>query len=123
MCFLFHVLSGVLTGCPLSSVLFNFCIDPLLWLFSTLIVEPKLGLTLACAYNIAATLRRLSSLKDIAKCFDLFERVSGLLLHLKKCVIVLLSVECSEPNVNLVRLWLKEHIPKWANFSIASHGK
>ena len=93
--YLFHVLSGVITSCPLSSVLFNFCIDSLLWLFSTLIVTLKLGLTLACADDIAASVRCLSSLVDLTKIFDLFGEVSGLLLHPKKCVIVLLSVAYS----------------------------
>ena len=112
--FLFCVVSGVLTGCSLSSVLFNFCIDPLLWLFSTLAVEPKIGHVLACADDLAACLRRLKHLKNLADIFKLFARIACLDLHPKKC---------SDVNKDLVKFWLQTHIPEWAHFEIACSGE
>lgn len=121
--YLFPVRSGVLQGCPLSALLFNFAIDPLLWLFSLLIVKPSIGRVLACADDLAACISSLHYLKPMHSLFRLFGRITGLTLSPKKCVIVLNSVRATPYNVGLVRAWLAENIPDWADFEIANCAK
>ena len=122
MSFLFDVLCGVLQGCPLSSVLFNYCIDPLLWLFSRLIIKPNLGLVRACADDLAAALSRLHTLITMQSIFALFEKVAGLKLHPSKCVIILVSTIASPSTIHRVRDWLLQHIPTWSAFRIENSG-
>ena len=72
--FLFVVVNAVLQSCPLSSVLFNFVIDPLwilLWIFSSMVLKPNIGKVFACADDIAAILfqlRYLMTLHSISRC-------------------------------------------------------
>ena len=47
--------------------LFNFALDPLLWLFAQVVVTPGCGHVLACADDLAATLRSLVHLAKAAK--------------------------------------------------------
>ena len=56
---IFFVISGVLRGFPLSAILFNFAIDPLLWVFSCMVVTPLRDTALACADDLAVTVRCL----------------------------------------------------------------
>jgi len=118
--FLFKVHSGVLQGCPLSALLFNFCIDHLLRLFNVMIVKTQIGSVLACADDISATLVSLSALKSMGSAFSLFSRCSGLFLSPRKCVIVLNSVRTTAENIAVVRAWLRDNLPAWANFEIAN---
>ena len=46
--FLFRIFGGVLQGCPMSSIIFNWCIDPLLWAFANISTIVQLGKVLAC---------------------------------------------------------------------------
>ena len=119
----FDVLSGVLQGCPLSGSLFNFAIDPLLWVFSRMIVAPKLGKVLACADDIGAALTQLKTLKTMHSFFKMFTSVSRLVLKSRKCVIILTSVVCSEQNVAIIRGWLQENIPEWSDMRIEGSAK
>ena len=41
--FLFSIFGGVVQGCPMSSIIFNWCIDPLLWAFANLTTIVSLG--------------------------------------------------------------------------------
>ena len=107
----------------MSSLLLNFCIDPLLWLFSKLIVSPGLGKVLACADDLAPSAQTLSSLVLIFQIYSLFAEVSGLHLQPSKCVFVLLSILASLGNIALVRAWLAANIPVWKDADIANHGK
>ena len=72
---LFEIVSGFLQGCPLSGMIFNIAIDPLLWCFSKLIILPKLGFVLACADDFGATMKRLEYLRSIYRVFKMFESV------------------------------------------------
>ena len=121
--FLFVVINGVLQGCPLSSVLFNFAIDPLLWIFSTMIVKPKIGTVYACADDIAATLSQLRYLITLHSIFSMYQRHSGLTLSPKKCVLILTSCCASPGSIQIVRAWLAANIPDWADFHITNHAK
>ena len=84
--YLRHVTCGVLQGCPISTILFNFSVDPLLFMFSEYIVVPSLGHVLACADDFGAVLYRLQSLVYMYHIFNLYGKVSGLKLHPDKCV-------------------------------------
>ena len=121
--FLFEIISGVLQGCPLSGFLFNICIDPLLWTFSTTIVKMHLGITLACADDLATALRRLETLKGIYNMFKRYEKISGLSLQPSKCILILTPVCASHHNIALVSAWLHENIPEWSNMKITNSGK
>jgi len=103
--------------------LFNFAIDPLLWILQKTIVLPSLGKALACADDIGVALQELIQLIALASTFELFEKVSGLKLKPRKCVLILTSIECNAYNVGRVRAWLQIHVPAWENIQIANTAK
>ena len=121
--FLFLVYCGVIQGCPTSGALFNYSIDPLLYIFSRLVVVPRLGLVLACADDVAAAMRALKDLEHLYSIFHLFDEISGLRLSASKCVIILTSVEASPHNIHIIRNWLRTRIPAWENINISDNGK
>ena len=114
---------GVLQGCPLSAALFNFAIDPLLLVFSLLVVEPKIGEVRACADDLAAAVQNIQSLIMIHSIFDSFHRISGLRLNPDKCILILTCVNATPEAIARTRAWLRVHIPEWENIGIANHGK
>jgi len=120
---MFDVTRGVLQGDPLSAMFFNLAIDPLLWAFSKIVINPGLGTILACADDIGAALQELNTVKAISKVFKTFQRISGLALKPSKCLLILTSVVCSEHNIRIVRQWLRENIPEWADMNISDKGK
>ena len=61
------ITAGVMQGCPLSSVLFLLCIDPLLWLFASTFVKADLGDVFVCAADSAVSLEHLETLIPIAQ--------------------------------------------------------
>ena len=121
--FLFKVLSGVLTGCTMSGMLFNFAMDPFLWAVGSWVCNVEIGRALACADDIGAALSQLSYLIKMRGLFKVFELASGLSLHPGKCVLVLTTVAANEHNCNLIRAWLRTNIPDWADFKICNQGQ
>ena len=121
--FLFAVHGGVLQGCPLSAALFNFAIDPLLWMFDQWLVQPLHATIKACADDIAAAMGKLASLVNMYKLFSIYRKVSGLVLQPSKCIIILDSVAATPINISIVKAWLKTNIPKWADFQITGAAK
>ena len=113
----------MLQGCLWSGALCNVGIDPLLWCFSHTIVQPGLGKVFACADDVGAALCSLRALIPCAKLFNMFRKISGLVLKPSKCVIILTSVSCSERNILAVRNWLEINIPEWKDMNITNHGK
>ena len=61
--FLFRVLAGVKTGCPLSSILFLLGINPVIDLFVRLSDGPRLSVTRVCADDFGSALRHLHILR------------------------------------------------------------
>ena len=120
---LFSVLAGVLQGCPLSGSLFVICIDPLLFLFKKKVEDQGLGRVRACADDIGASLRNLKSIRVFCEIFTLFEKVSGLVLKPKKCVIILTSNVASSHNSRVIKAYLDSHCPSWSHFQVANNGK
>jgi len=121
--YLFTVSAGVLQGCPLSAALFNFALDPLLWLFSQVVVSPGFGHIFACADDLVAVLRSMVHLQKVAKCFEIFRSIANLSLNPKRCVIVLNSIEATPHNIYVIRQWLAANIPTWAEFGITNAAK
>jgi len=120
--FLFQVKCGVLQGCPLSSVLFLMCIDPLLFLFSSSVCIAPFGHVFACADDIAITVRHLGELVKVFQIFKIYSEVTGLVVKPSKCVLILLSVFASPINVSRIRVWLSAHIPEWQTFKVSNFG-
>jgi len=107
----------------LSGSLFVIAIDPLLFMFERRAMSPAYGLVAACADDVGAFLEELRHLAILSDLFKPFQTATGLTLKPRKCVIILLSVVASDVNVCRVRLWLERHVPQWASFSVAAHGK
>ncbi len=73
------------------------------FLFKKRVQDPGLGAVRAWAEDIGAALKALSSLRILCTLFSKFQKVSGLKLKPKKCVIVLTSIEYSEEDCTAVR--------------------
>ena len=121
--FLFYVLGGVKTGCPLSSLLFLLGINPIVDLFILISDGPKLSTTRVCADDFGSALKMLKSLKRQASIFRMCSKVSGLQLKPVKCVLVFTGIELTNSIIFAIRNWLKKHIPEFADFKIQSSGK
>ena len=121
--FLFYVLRGVKTGCPLSSILFLLCVNPIIDLFRFLSDGPGLSVTRVCADDFGSALQSLYRLRCQASIFKLAEVVAGLFLKPAKCVIIVSCVELTDELEAAIRLWLSIKVPEFENFSIASSGK
>ncbi len=67
--FLFYILGGVKTGCPLSSLLFFLGINPFVFLFSWLSDGPRLSTTRVCADDFGSALKHLRKLRRRANIF------------------------------------------------------
>ena len=112
--FLYEVLCGVLQGCALSSLLFNYCIDPLLWPFAELVVAPGLGHVLACADDITAAISRLQL------CYVQAHR--GCHLNAKKCILVLTRTKATPRVVEAVSRWISSSVHDLDGVSVTNCG-
>jgi len=117
-CLLFFIFSGVLQGCPSAGSFFTIAMDPFLRHFEDLIENAERGIVRACADDIGASLRDISSL-NVMKCiFDSAKTLAGLALKPTKVVIVPLSPRSWDMLATFVRDWLSENIPEWRGFNI-----
>jgi hypothetical protein len=98
--FLFFVLCGVRTGCPLSSLLFILCINPFIHLLMTLSDIPGFSVTRVCADDFGSAMKSLYTLRTHASVFSLASRVAGLCLKPGKCVLIVTRVPLEEDIVN-----------------------
>ena len=121
--FLFEVLGGVKTGCPLSSILFLLCVNPFIDLVIKRCDQPKLSVTRICADDFGSALRSLVVLKTQAKIFYLAARCAGLHLKPSKCVLIITACNLTEQLVSAIRAWLLVNVPEFADVIIASSGK
>ena len=123
LAFMFFITAGVLQGCPLSGFLFAIAINPILKWIHREVQVPDLGRARACADDLGASLRKLSTLTVLHRIFVAAQRVSGLTLKPKKCLIVPTSMRCSPHTVECIRDWLVRNLPTWAHFQILPCGK
>ena len=121
--FLFQILGGVKTGCPLSSVLFLLGINPIVYMFLLLSDGPRLSRTRVCADDFGSALAALRHIKRHASIFKQAAAVSGLHLKPSKCVIVVSGCELTLDLVHGIKKWLLTNVPSFAEFSTASSGK
>ena len=121
--FLFSVLAGVKTGCPLSSILFLLGINPVIDLFSWLSDGPSLSVTRVCADDFGSALRHLRILRVHASIFRLAAKTTGLLLKPEKCVLIFSLDSLTPATIRVIKDWLKLNVPDFAEFIIAPAGK
>ena len=104
--FLFEILGGVKTGCPLSSILFLLGVNPFIDLFLWLSDGPKCSVTRICADDFGSALKCLSSLRTQASIFRVAAKYAGLNLKPVKCVLIVSACELSEHLITSIRNWL-----------------
>ena len=119
----FRVLSGVRTGCPASATLFVLCMNPFVDLFIRLSDGPKLSSTCLCADDVGSALRALKSPKYQFSIFSVASKVSNMVLKPAKCVLIITCIDLTDEVRGLIKAWLRDHIPEWQDFKIASAGK
>jgi len=120
---LFEVLGGVKTGCPLSSLLFLLCINPIVFLIQMLSDNPGFSITRVCADDFGSALRALNSLKTHASIFKLARDVAGLHLKPSKCVLIITCIKLDDITRFAIRNWLRENVPEFSEFLIQESGK
>ena len=118
---LFHVLSGVLQGCPASGSLFVIAINPCLYLIDD-VIGPR-DVVRAFADDIATVIAKLETLIKIANVFAVYRRASNLTIKTKKRVIIPIGSPFNEELKMAVRAFLETSISEWANVVIAPRGE
>ena len=91
-------------------------------MFKRILVTPGFGTLRACADDIASAVSKLRHLISIASVFQVFAKISGLVLHATKCVLILTSIRASPENVDVIRQWLSVNIPEWKDMHISNSG-
>ncbi len=121
--FLFNLLGGVKTGCPLSSMLFLLGVNPIVFLFLLLSDTPKFSNTRICADDFGSVLRSLDTLMIQASVLRAARLASGLHLKPVKCVLIVSCTELNPALVQAIRAWLLVNTPEFADFAIQASGK
>lgn len=97
---LYRVQSGVMQGRPLTSTLLLLCIDPLLWLLSTIVACVGVARVVAAADEVAIAVQQMSTFKIISQLCKVPSSISGMTLQLAACEFVLCQLKpplcCSE---------------------------
>ena len=121
--FMFYMLAGVRTGCPLSATLFLLALNPFVDLLNWLSDGPGPSTTCICADDVGSVLRRLKHIKVQYSIFKLAQEVAGMVLKPSKCFLVVSCIELTPEIVAAIRSWLKDNIPQWQDFQIVDTGK
>jgi len=121
--FLFHVLAGVKTGCPFSSIAFLLAVNPIVDLFLYLSDGPKLSQTRVCADDFGSAMKALHALQVHASIFRLASKITGMRLKPAKCILIISGCVLTQELIDAVRSWLKVNVPDFQDFSITGAGK
>ena len=121
--FLFNVLCGVKTGCPLSSILFILCVNPFIFVFNWMSDNPGFSITRVCADDFGSAMDQLYRIKTQASIFRLAQSTAGLHLKPCKCIIIITCISISDELISAVRAWLRDNVPEFQDFLISSSGK
>ena len=81
--------SGVAQGCPAFGLMFVVLAEPILRRIAEQLKRDRAGVIRACADDMAVALRDSRYLKKIAEMYKEAGTVSGLILKLAKCKIVI----------------------------------
>ena len=119
---LLQCLSGVLQGCPGSAMMVNNAQDPFLARFHNALREKQSGIIRAAADDIGITLTQLRHLRIVHPIFGECKAHGGLNVKPPKCFVVPLC-KWSEQVQKGVSRWLRNNLPDWANFKVASSAK
>ena len=117
--FLFWAFSGVMQGCPLSGSLFVLAFDPFLRKLRAKIDLLNVGVSRACADDVAVVCFSFSGLKDIREAFSDAAKLAALCLRLTKCAVVTFGGESFESERRLLSEWLAAQIPEWSQIPIS----
>ena len=115
-------LSGVLQGCPASGWLFDSALDPFLIAFNSKLRFEEKGIVRACADDLSFALSRLKHLLLLYPVYSDAERLAGLVLHLKKSMLVPL-IRKDECCYDKIKKWVCKHIPAWSDLQICDAAK
>jgi hypothetical protein len=74
--------------------------------------------TRAFADDIGSVIPSLNLIPKFYRAFNVFERISGLGLKAKKCVLIPLGKPLTSTLTQEIREYLTKHCPKWATFNI-----
>ena len=121
--FLFKVLAGVRTGCPLSATLFLLSFNPFVDLINFISDGPKVSVSCICADDVGSVLRALSDIRYQYSVFKLAEKTAAMFLKPSKCFLVVSVCDLSETVRAAIQEWLRENIPEWKDFQIVPAGK
>jgi hypothetical protein len=113
--YLYLIQSGIIQGCPASGSVFVLVVDRFLRFLSTI---SKDATTRAFADDIGSVIPSLNLLPKYYRAFNLFERVSGLGLKAKKCVIIPLGKTLTPELAKEITEYLAKAAPKWVSFNI-----
>ena len=107
--FLFNVLRGVETGCPLSPVLLILCMSPSIDCVNWLSDHPGFPITRVCADDFGSALDQLCRIETHASVVRLAQSVAGLHLKPCKCIINIPCITVSDGLVSAVKAWLRDN--------------
>ena len=117
------IFNGLLQGCPFASLLFDAAVEPILVKPSEVVDKVQNGITRACADDIGMALGSIWTLIEVSRIFDMCEALTGLSLNVVKCVLIPTSRKFTCQLVEIIRDWLRRHVPRWASFSVSDSGE
>lgn len=118
----FAVRGGVIQGCPMSATLFSFAFEPFLYALYTLVDTVGAGLSRACADDVACLLKKIRHLRQVFAVFRSAAIIVNLCLQPTKCVLIPLGRRCDLATVAMMKQFLAEIVPQWAQFQISGTG-
>jgi len=98
-------------------------LNPIVDLFTMLCEAPRLSRTRICADDFGSALSALSHIRSQDSIFHLAGQVAGLHLKPAKCVLVVTGVPLTDTLKEAIREWLRNNVPRFAEFTIAECGK
>lgn len=118
----FAVGGGVVQGCPMSATLFLFTFEPFLYALYHLIDAAGVGLSRACAGDVACLLRRIQHLRSVFAIFRSAEIIANLSIQPTKCILVPVGRGCGLATIAMVKQFLADLVPSWMTFQISGAG-
>ena len=96
--------------------------DPFLVCFSNILAAGGKGIVRACADDISFALSRLKHIRLLVPIYNAAERLAGLMLHLKKSIIVPL-IKKDAVKYHQIKQWMSSNIPTWCQLQVEDSAK